>query len=127
MPLPETARWIGVAFGLLTLPLIWWIQWALDLNFNTVLHVRERHTLVKHGPYKWVRHPMYTALYLHGISIFLTTQNWLLGLLYLGSLSVIGITRIHNEENAMIETFGKEYQTHMTATGRFLPKIIQGG
>src|SRR5687767_8813757 len=65
IPFPVWAQWVGVVLGLASLPLIWWVQWALGVNFSTVLHLRENHTLVTYGPYRWVRHPMYTVLYIH--------------------------------------------------------------
>jgi len=123
LPLPEWAQWAGVALGLASVALIWWIQWALDLNFAVILHVRENHTLVKHGPYRWVRHPMYTTLYLHGLSTLLLTRNWLVGGLYLLALTGIVVVRLKNEEAAMIEKFGDEYRTYMRQTGRFFPKL----
>lgn len=60
--LPDWLQWIGVILGVASIPLIWWVQVALGSNFSTVLHVRQGHTLVTSGPYRWVRHPMYTVL-----------------------------------------------------------------
>ncbi len=123
LPLPTWVHWVGVTLGVGSLLLIWWVQWALDLNFSTTLHVRENHTLVTHGPYKWVRHPMYTTLYLNGLAILLLTGNLLLGGFYLGALTVIVIVRLANEERTMLEKFGDQYRTYMQRTGRFLPGL----
>jgi protein-S-isoprenylcysteine O-methyltransferase Ste14 len=123
LALPLWARWLGVGLGLLSLPLIWWVQWALDLNFETHLHLRAEHTLVKHGPYQWVRHPMYTVLFINLLAVFLLSANWLIGGLFLGSFTAIVIMRIDNEEAAMLEKFGEEYRAYMRQTGRFLPKL----
>jgi protein-S-isoprenylcysteine O-methyltransferase Ste14 len=124
LPLPDSVRWAGVILGAASLPLIAWVQWALGLNFSVTLHVREEHTLVTHGPYKWVRHPMYTTLYLHCLSILLTTGNLLIGGFYLIGLSVIVILRVANEEQVMIDKFGEQYRRYMGGTGRFLPKLF---
>lgn len=123
LPLPEWAQWTGVVLGLVSLALIWWVQWALDVNFAVILHVREEHTLIQHGPYKWVRHPMYTTLYLHALSCLLLTANVIVGGLYLVALTAIVIFRLKNEEAMMIEKFGDEYRNYITQTGRFLPKL----
>lgn len=123
LPLPEWTKWVGVALGLASLPLIWWVQWALDVNFSVVLHVRDEHTLVTHGPYRWVRHPMYTVLYVWIISLFLLSQNAVIGAGFLIPLTVILTTRLKNEEAAMIEKFGEEYRRYMQQTGRFLPRF----
>jgi protein-S-isoprenylcysteine O-methyltransferase Ste14 len=121
--LAQWTQWVGVALGLASLPLIWWVQWALDVNFSVVLHVRDEHTLVTHGPYRWVRHPMYTVLYVWIIALFLLSQNMVIGAGFLIPLTVIVITRLKNEEAAMIEKFGDEYRRYMAQTGRFLPRF----
>jgi protein-S-isoprenylcysteine O-methyltransferase Ste14 len=123
LDLPAWAQWLGVAMGAASLLLIWWVQAALGSNFSTTLHLREEHTLVSHGPYRWVRHPMYTVLYLHLLAIFLLTQNWLIGGFFLSALTIIIATRLAKEEAVMIEKFGEEYQAYMLRSGRFLPRL----
>jgi protein-S-isoprenylcysteine O-methyltransferase Ste14 len=126
LPLPSWAQWVGVVLGTLTIPFIWWIQWALDVNFSVILHVREEHTLITHGPYRWIRHPMYTALYFHGLSTLLLTRNWLIGGMYLLALTLIVVFRLKNEEATMTEKFGDRYRAYMQRTGRFFPKLSRG-
>ncbi len=122
--LPIWAQWLGLVLGLISIPLIWWVQWALDVNFQVRLHVRAEHTLVTHGPYRWVRHPMYTVLYLHLFAILLLTANWFIAGTLLVMQTIIIVLRLKNEEAAMIEKFGDDYRYYMQQTGRFLPRII---
>ena len=122
-PLPVSAQWMGVILGLLVVLLIWWVQEALGDNFDIRLHVREGHTLVTHGPYRWVRHPMYTTIFIWGTSILLLTRNWLIGGLSLFFILIIVVTRVAKEEAAMLETFGEEYERYLAHTGRFLPRF----
>ncbi len=124
VPLPVWAQWVGVVLGVASVPLIWWVQHSLGSNFSTVLHVREEHTLVMQGPYRWVRHPMYTVLYMNLTAAFLLSRNLLIGGFFLGALTIIVITRLKNEEAAMVEKFGDEYRRYMQRTGRFLPKLF---
>lgn len=105
------------------MPLIWWVQWALGANFSTVLYVRDEHTLVTYGPYRWVRHPMYTVLYVWAVSLFLLSQNWFIGADFLVPLTLIVVTRLKHEEAAMVEKFGDDYRHYMRRTGRFLPRF----
>jgi protein-S-isoprenylcysteine O-methyltransferase Ste14 len=122
-PIPEWVQWLGLALGVISIPLIWWVQWALDINFQTRLHVRKEHTLVTHGPYRWVRHPMYTVLYIHLFAILFLTANWFVGGMFLVMQTIIIALRLEHEEAAMIEKFGDEYREYMRHTGRFLPKL----
>jgi protein-S-isoprenylcysteine O-methyltransferase Ste14 len=125
-PLPSWARWLGAVFAFASLLLLAWVHWALGKNFSTTLHVRQRHTLVTHGPYRWVRHPMYTALFLFGVGILLLTANWFVG----GPLVVAQVTivavQVGREETMMMEQFGDEYRAYMQRTGRYLPRLTRG-
>lgn len=124
IPLPLWLRWIGVGGMAVSVPMVWWTEVSLGQNFNTTLHVREGHTLVTHGPYRWVRHPMYTALFALMIGFFLATANWLVGVPGLAVLIAIVVNRIDQEEAVMVEQFGDEYRAYMTRTGRFLPRVF---
>lgn len=125
--LPEWLQWVGVVLGAASIPLIVWNHRALGSNFATTLHVREEHTLATTGPYRWVRHPMYTILFIHLLAILLLTANWLIGGVLLGALILIVALRVQNEENAMIEKFGDEYRAYIRQTGRFMPHWSWGG
>ena len=121
LPLPAWLRGAGFAMAAASLPLFWWVHRALGSNFSGTLHVREEHTLVTHGPYRWVRHPMYTAFYIYLTGILLLTANWFIGGFFLAGLTLVVVNRLKNEELAMVEKFGERYRDYMRRTGRFLP------
>lgn len=125
VPLPDGLRWVGAALSLAVLPLIRWVQESLGSNFSTTIHIRDEHTLVTRGPYRWVRHPMYTVLMMQSIGLMLLTANWFVGGSYLLVLMIIMIIRTPFEENMMIEKFGEQYRAYMRQTGKFLPKLIR--
>jgi protein-S-isoprenylcysteine O-methyltransferase Ste14 len=125
--LPEWAQWLGVLLGFASVLLIGWVHWALGANFSGTLHVRQEHTLVAHGPYRWVRHPMYTVFYMLEIAILLLTANWFVGSLILIGQTIVLASRVNNEEQAMVEKFGNQYRAYMNRTGRFLPRRLIGG
>jgi len=124
VPLPAWVRWIGAGLALGCIPLIAWVQWTLGRNFHTTLHVREGHTLITGGPYRWVRHPMYTVLFLFGLGLMLVTANWAVGGPLAVALALIVAARVPHEEAVMIEQFGDEYRAYMQRTGRFLPRLF---
>ncbi len=60
MGLPDPVRWIGITgfgFGLI---LFWRVHKTLGENWSPILEIRRNHKLITDGPYKYVRHPMYT-------------------------------------------------------------------
>jgi protein-S-isoprenylcysteine O-methyltransferase Ste14 len=81
--------------------------------------------LIKHGPYRWVRHPMYTVLFLMGIGWLLLTANWLIGAPLAIGILIVVIVRIDNEEKVLIDLFGDDYLEYIQHTGRFLPRFVK--
>lgn len=126
-PVPLWARWLGAVLSLGTIPLLAWVHWALGKNFSTTLHVRDQHTLVTHGPYRWVRHPMYTVLFAFGVGLMLVTANGVVGGPMAVALAGIAALRVSKEEALMIERFGDDYREYMRRTGRFLPRLWHPG
>jgi protein-S-isoprenylcysteine O-methyltransferase Ste14 len=121
IPIPMWLRWIGACLGILSLVLFVWVHRSLGRNFSTKLRIKERHSLVTHGPYQWIRHPMYTAFYLLNIAAFLLTSNWFIGVTWLSGLTAIITLRVKREESMMADRFGDAYHTYMMHTGRFVP------
>ena len=101
--------------------------WALASNrpgnFNIRPEPKEGGRLVTHGPYRWVRHPMYTLFFLQATGILLLTRNWFIGGVYILGLSLVMIARVAREERTMLEKFGDAYRAYIQTTGRFLPKF----
>jgi protein-S-isoprenylcysteine O-methyltransferase Ste14 len=93
LPFPAWLRWTGFGLGVLAVMATWWTEASLGLNFNVTLHLREGHTLVTHGPYRWVCHPMYTSLLGVTISWLLLSANWVVGLPGLAGLLTIVANR----------------------------------
>lgn len=124
---PTWVSWVGAGLTVITVPLLIWVQESLGANFNTILGVRERHTLVTHGPYRWVRHPMYDVLFLYMLSILLLTGNLLVGGVFMGAFLLTIATRVAKEEAILEEVYGDMYRSYRLRTGRFLPRLWAGG
>jgi protein-S-isoprenylcysteine O-methyltransferase Ste14 len=121
--LPAWLRWISAVISLFAVPpLLFWTFQSLGKNLTDTVVTRREHTLVTHGPYRWVRHPFYDVVFLWGLSFSLLTANWLLALLG-GSAFAMMVVRTRIEEDKLIERFGDEYRTYMERTGRFLPHV----
>ena len=122
LPVPVWSRWVGVALGASSLPLFLWTHHELGKNWSLALVTKEEHTLVSSGPYRWVRHPMYTVIFLQSLAYFLVSANWVIGIAGLGT-SIFCVARVDEEEALMVEEFGEEYQAYMERTARFLPPM----
>lgn len=122
LPFPSWLRWIGVALGIVTLPLLVWIGRTLGRHVSSSLEIKKDHSLVTSGPYGRVRHPMYTVYFTFNSAMVLVSTNWLLILLIIIGLFLL-YWRIKAEEQMMLDQFGDEYRIYMKSTGRLLPKV----
>ena len=121
--LPTWPRWIGAFLALFAVPpLLFWTFRSLGRNLTDTVVTRRDHTLVTHGPYRWVRHPFYDVVLLWGLSVSLLTANWLMALLGLSAFAMM-VVRTRTEEEKLIDRFGDEYRTYRDRTGRFLPHV----
>jgi protein-S-isoprenylcysteine O-methyltransferase Ste14 len=74
--------------------------------------------LVDTGIYAFVRHPLYLGWMLMYLVVFLFNPNWVLaGIGILGIACVYGFTK--QEEQLLIEKFGKSYRHYMQSVPRF--------
>lgn len=120
---PLWLRWLGVAISIGSLFYFRWIHKTLGANWSPKLEIRKGHQLVKTGPYKAIRHPMYAQIWLWTIAQVLIVSNLAAGFSGLIAWTIFYFIRVPDEEKMMIENFGDEYIEYMKQTGRVCPKI----
>ncbi len=119
--LPLYLRVIGVFLGFGALFGIYAVHKELGKYFSSSLVIKKDHKLVKAGPYRFVRHPMYTSYFMLFVAAFLVSENWLLGGSGMAIIATLMTLRIGKEESILLEHFGKEYEQYRQTTGMFLP------
>jgi protein-S-isoprenylcysteine O-methyltransferase Ste14 len=108
----------GVALGA-------WAVWAnRPGNFNIVPTPRSGGKLVQHGPYQWIRHPMYSALLLAGYAaVRASTDGWAwAAVVAWAALAGVLAVKAGVEERGMIAAH-PAYAEYMKRTARFLPHV----
>lgn len=120
VPVPSWLRWAGAGLGWASLPLLVWTHQTLGQAWSTNLELQDQHRLVTTGPYRWMRHPMYTAVLMFFAGSALTTANGVI-LAPAGIGSWIILARVVDEEAMMSAQFGDVYRRYAERTGRFLP------
>jgi protein-S-isoprenylcysteine O-methyltransferase Ste14 len=123
LPLPLWLRWTGVGMTLLGFALLQWSQTTLGKNWSDTPRMIKEQSLVTGGPYRFIRHPIYTAFILIMGSTLLISANWLIGLAWIGMTLLEVASRIGFEESLMLEYFGDQYRDYMKKTGRLFPKL----
>lgn len=121
--LPPWMRWGGVALTPPVIAFFWWIHLVLGANYRGPVGLYERHELVTHGPYRWMRHPTYAAIPMVIVILFLLSANWVIGAGGFVLVNVVNLVRIPVEEAQLTERFGDEYRRYQERAGRFLPRF----
>jgi len=114
---------VGAAIFTVALWLYWRSHADLGRNWSPLLQIKGGHSLVTHGVYQYIRHPIYAADWLWGIAQALLLQNWIAGLAALASVLPVYLYRVPREEQMMLEHFGEEYRLYMSRTGRVIPRL----
>jgi protein-S-isoprenylcysteine O-methyltransferase Ste14 len=123
----NVARWpifiVGLAIVLLGIALRQWSVLTLGKFFTVQVQVTSEQTVVDGGPYRWVRHPSYTAIIMSFVGIGVALENWL-ALLVLFVVPTIGlVARIRVEERVLLEALGAPYQEFSATRARLIPKV----
>ncbi len=125
LELPAWLRWLGVGFGLGALPLLYWVMTSIGKNVSETFLTKEGHTLVTHGPYRWVRHPLYATATLAFVSLGIVASNWFIMAIAVVAFLGIAIVVVPKEEGELVRRFGAAYQQYQVRTGRFTPRRLR--
>ena len=81
----------------------------------------ENASLVTRGPYRWIRHPMYTAVTVVALGIVLRSRN-AIGLVIVAVLALFFMVKARWEERRLLEAYAG-YAEYAEEVGRFVPGI----
>lgn len=79
--------------------------------------------IMEYGIYRYIRHPLYSALLLGVGTQWLLLQNWLAGSLATLAFVLVYLLRVPRDEQVMLERFGHRYLSYMDRTGALWPRI----
>lgn len=99
-----------------------WARLHLGRNWSGTVTVKEGHTLITTGPYRVVRHPIYSGMVLAliGTALAIAAARGFIG----AALILVGfLVKIAVEEARMSETF-PEYEDYCRHTSRLIPGVF---
>jgi protein-S-isoprenylcysteine O-methyltransferase Ste14 len=99
-----------------------WARTVLGRNWSGYATYKENQELITTGPYKFVRHPIYSSMLLMLIGTILY-YGYLFLLVIFAIVAVTFIWRTKKEEKIMTKLFGKKYQNYMKRTKRLIPFV----
>jgi len=112
----------GLVVEALGLSLAIWSRRALGRNWSGEISIKVEHELIRSGPYKMLRHPIYTGLLTMYVGTAVVAGEWLsiIGL----SLAVYAYWRkIRLEEASLDMAFGADYAVYRRETWALLPGL----
>jgi len=113
---------LGIAITAAGLLFAIWARAYLGGNWSGAVTVKVGHQLVRTGPYRWVRHPIYSGMILAliGTAISRGEVRGFVAVVFLW----IGFTvKSRIEERFMTATFGPQYDEYRRTTGGIVPRL----
>jgi protein-S-isoprenylcysteine O-methyltransferase Ste14 len=120
---PEWLRWTGVALGVAVVASVHWVLSNLGRNVSETVLTKESHELVVTGPYRWIRHPLYTTGTALFLALGLIAANWFILLCAAAALAGILLVVIPREERELRARFGAAYDDLVSRTGAMWPRL----
>ena len=120
VPRTDWALAIGVVICVLGLFVTIWARWTLAGNWSSDVTFKHEHELVKSGPYRFVRHPIYTGLLLMCLGSAIEIGRLRCGL----SLVLVGLgfwIKLKQEEKLLLRHFPDTYPAYRKQVSALVP------
>ena len=122
LPRSATVAFVGVAITFAGVAFAIWARYILGSNWSSQVAIRENHELIQTGPYRWIRHPIYTGI-IGGVCGSATVVGELGAFLGVALITVGLAYKGKQEELNLRATFGDSWIAHQQRTGMFLPRM----
>jgi protein-S-isoprenylcysteine O-methyltransferase Ste14 len=123
VPAMETVQWLAGMLCIAGLVFCVWARATLGRNWSGTITLKEGHELIERGPYRLVRHPIYTGL----LVMFLATA---LALGHLGGVLAVPLAfasfwiKLEQEERLMLQQFPDQYRSYQRRVKRIIPFVL---
>ena len=119
----ETVQWMAGILCIAGLAFCVWARATLGRNWSGTITLKEGHELIERGPYRLVRHPIYTGL----LAMFLATA---ITFGHLGGLVAVILAfasfwiKLSEEEKLMRQQIPEQYQSYEQRVKRIIPFVL---
>jgi protein-S-isoprenylcysteine O-methyltransferase Ste14 len=119
----EMIAWAGAVLCVAGLGFCIWSRLTLGRNWSGTVTLKEEHELIMRGPYRLVRHPIYTGL----LAMFLATAivvGHVAGIVGLALVFVGFRIKLGDEEQVMLKQFPEQYAAYQKRVKRLVPFVF---
>jgi protein-S-isoprenylcysteine O-methyltransferase Ste14 len=113
---------IGNVITVLGLVYAVWSRLHLGRNWSGRVTIKEDHELIRTGPYRFSRHPIYTGIIAAFAGSAITAGEWR-GLLGLALLVFVYVNKLHREEVELEKHFGEAYAAFRREVKALIPFV----
>ena len=125
LPRAEGWYWLGLCLVVLGLGFSVAARVWLGGNWSGTVTLKRDHELIRSGPYRWVRHPIYTGLLLAVLGSAITLGEWR-GAAGLALIAAAFLRRIAIEERFLTQQFGAAYARYSNEIPALVPMPWRG-
>jgi protein-S-isoprenylcysteine O-methyltransferase Ste14 len=100
-----------------------WSRVLLGRNWSSVVQIKRDHELVEAGPYRYIRHPIYTGILLAFIGSAIQVGD-VRGIFAVLIVLISFWRKLRMEERMLGETFGASYAAYRRRTKALVPGVL---
>ncbi|OOG59432.1 isoprenylcysteine carboxylmethyltransferase family protein [Rhodanobacter sp. C03] len=115
--------WLGLLMTYAGLLFACWARVILGRNWSGVVQLKQDHELIEAGPYRYVRHPIYSGLLLAFLGTAVMIGEWR-ALLAVAIVAVSFWRKLRLEERWLGEYFGDAYADYMRRVKALVPGVL---
>ena len=123
IPATEAVKWMAGILCIAGLLFCFWARATLGRNWSGTVTLKEGHELIQGGPYRFVRHPIYTGL----LAMFLATA---IAYGHVGGFVAVLVAfasfwiKLLGEEKLMLQQFPDQYAAYRQRVKRIIPFVL---
>jgi protein-S-isoprenylcysteine O-methyltransferase Ste14 len=114
---------LGPGITLVGLLFTVWARFHLGKYWSGIVALKEGHRLIRSGPYRWVRHPIYAGFLVGALGAAIAAGTWDAALGF-GILFVSLLVKFSREESLLTREFGDEYRQFKKDVPALIPRIF---
>jgi protein-S-isoprenylcysteine O-methyltransferase Ste14 len=123
IPHRRSSTLLGASLFVIGFLVALWARLALGKNWSAEVALKHEHTLVESGPYRMVRHPMYTGMTLSFLGTAVVSGA-APSLLATGAFLLLHVWKLRREEALLIRQFPESYPSYRSRTRALVPFVF---
>jgi len=120
VPRAAWITWVGISLTAAGVALAIWARWRLGRNWSDKVVLKVDHEFIRSGPYRYLRHPIYTGILVGLAGTALVIGEWR-GVVAVLLMATNYYVKARREETILASNFGAAFEEHKKRTGFFLP------